>query len=217
MYTTVEGARTARDDLVEAMRAVLARLGSQARSTLGDQFLDDAWPGILARFGPNEALGEALKRWAEASPKPLVLLIDEIDTLQGDPLLSVLQQLRAGYPMRPAAFPQCVVLCGLRATCATTASGPPAPLQHSGGVVALGGLHAGGDAGPPRPAHRGDGAGVHGRRPRGDMDPDPGPAVAGERAGLRDLLQEQGRARPHPCGERGRRRRGARRRLIVRR
>ena len=114
VYTTVEGARTARDDLVEAMRAVLARLGSQARSTLGDQFLDDAWPGILARFGPNEALGEALKRWAEASPKPLVLLIDEIDTLQGDPLLATLQQLRAGYPMRPAAFPQCVVLCGLR-------------------------------------------------------------------------------------------------------
>ncbi len=114
VYTTVEGARTARDDLVEAMRAVLARLGSQARSTLGDQFLDGAWPGILARFGPNEALSEALKRWAEASPKPLVLLIDEIDTLQGDPLLSTLQQLRAGYPMRPAAFPQCVVLCGLR-------------------------------------------------------------------------------------------------------
>ena len=114
VYTTVEGARTARDDLVEAMRAVLARLGSQARSTLGDQFLDDAWPGILARFGPNEALGEALKRWSEASTKPLVLLIDEIDTLQGDPLLATLQQLRAGYPMRPGAFPQCVVLCGLR-------------------------------------------------------------------------------------------------------
>ena len=114
VYTTVETARTARDDLVEAMRAVLARLGSQARSTLGDQFLDDAWPGILARFGPNEALGEALKRWSEASPKPLVLLIDEIDTLQGDPLLATLQQLRAGYPTRPAAFPQCVVLCGLR-------------------------------------------------------------------------------------------------------
>ena len=114
VYTTVETARTARDDLVEAMRAVLARLGSQARSTLGDQFLDDAWPGILARFGPNEALGEALKRWSEASPKPLVLLIDEIDTLQGDPLLATLQQLRAGYPMRPGTFPQCVVLCGLR-------------------------------------------------------------------------------------------------------
>ena len=114
VYTTVENARTARDDVERAMRTVLSGLGSRARMTLGDEFLAKAWSGILAEFGPDGALGEALTRWAEVSPKPLVLLIDEIDTLQGDPLLSTLQQLRAGYPMRPAAFPQCVVLCGLR-------------------------------------------------------------------------------------------------------
>ena len=114
VYTTVETARTARDDVEEAIRTVLSGLGSRARMTLGDEFLAREWSGILAEFGPNGALGEALTRWAEASAKPLVLLIDEIDTLQGDPLLSTLQQLRAGYPMRPAAFPQCVVLCGLR-------------------------------------------------------------------------------------------------------
>ena len=115
VYTTVETARTARDDVEEAMRTVLAGLGSQVRSTLGDDFLARHWSGILAEFGPSEALRETLKRWSEASPKPLVLLIDEIDTLQGDPLLSTLQQLRGGYPiMRPEAFPQSVVLCGLR-------------------------------------------------------------------------------------------------------
>ena len=114
VYTTVETARTARDDVGEAMRTVLAGLGSRARSTLGGGFPAKAWSGILAEVGPNEALGETLKQWSEASPKPLVLLIDEIDTLQGDPLLSTLQQLRGGYPMRPGAFPQCVVLCGLR-------------------------------------------------------------------------------------------------------
>ena len=114
VYTTVETARTARDDVEEAMRTVLSGLGSRARLTLGDEFLAREWSGILAEFGPNGALGEALTRWAEASSKPLVLLVDEIDTLQGDPLLATLQQLRAGYPMRPGAFPQCVVLCGLR-------------------------------------------------------------------------------------------------------
>ena len=114
VYTTVETARTARDDVEQVMRTVLSGLGSRARMTLGDEFLAREWSGILAEFGPSGALGEALTRWAEASPKPLVLLVDEIDTLQGDPLLSTLQQLRAGYPMRPAAFPQCVVLCGLR-------------------------------------------------------------------------------------------------------
>ena len=114
LYTTVEAARTARDDVQRAMRAVLSGLGSDARVTLGDEFLAEEWSGILAKFDPDGALGEALTRWAQASPKPLVLLIDEIDTLQGDPLLSALQQLRAGYPMRPEGFPQCVVLCGLR-------------------------------------------------------------------------------------------------------
>ncbi len=114
VYTTVETAGTAHDDVERAMRAVLSGLGSDVRSTLDDEFLAKEWSGILAEFGPNGALREALKRWAEASAKPLVLLIDEIDTLQGDPLLAALQQLRAGYPMRPGAFPQCVVLCGLR-------------------------------------------------------------------------------------------------------
>ena len=114
VYTTFEIARTAREDVAETMRTVLPTLGSDARSTLGDDFLAREWSGILADFGPSGALREALRRWSEASAKPLVLLIDEIDTLQGDPLLSTLQQLRAGYPMRSAQFPQSVVLCGLR-------------------------------------------------------------------------------------------------------
>ena len=114
VYVTVETARTARDDVQRAMRTVLVRLASQARATLDDGFLDDIWPDVLARVGADEALGEALSRWAQASPGPLVLLIDEIDTLVGDSLLSVLQQLRAGYPGRPARFPHSVVLCGMR-------------------------------------------------------------------------------------------------------
>ena len=43
-----------------------------------------------------------------------MLLLDEIDALVGDTLISALRQLRAGYDMRPAAFPQSVVLCGIR-------------------------------------------------------------------------------------------------------
>ena len=60
---------------------------------------------------------EALTRWARSSAKPLVLLIDEIDALVGDSLLSVLRQLRAGYDLRPGGFPQSVVLCGVRDVC----------------------------------------------------------------------------------------------------
>ena len=46
--------------------------------------------------------------------KPLVLLLDEVDALVGDTLISLLRQLRAGYPKRPGQFPQTVILCGVR-------------------------------------------------------------------------------------------------------
>ena len=54
-----------------------------------------------------------LSRWCRADSTPLVLLVDDIDSLVGDTLLSVLRQLRAGYPQRPTTFPQSVVLCGV--------------------------------------------------------------------------------------------------------
>ena len=96
------------------MRAILSALARAARQTLDDQFVADAWPGIFEVSGPNDALGETLSRWAESDPRPLVLLIDEIDALIGDSLLAVLRQLRAGYPDRPRRFPRSVVLCGVR-------------------------------------------------------------------------------------------------------
>ena len=114
VYVNVESGQAAREDVERVTRTVLAGLASRARLTLGDEFLGQIWPGILAEVGPDFALQEALTRWAAASPKPLVLLIDEIDALIGDALLSVLRQLRAGYDLRPEGFPQSVVLCGVR-------------------------------------------------------------------------------------------------------
>ena len=113
VYVNIEGAQALREDVERATQVILGQLASWARTTLGDKFLDAIWLDILAKYGPG-ALGEALTRWAEASPKPLVLLIDEIDSLIGDTLLAVLRQLRAGYVLRPARFPQSVVLCGVR-------------------------------------------------------------------------------------------------------
>lgn len=39
-------------------------------------------------------LAEALHAWARACPRPLVLFFDEIDSLRGRSLISVLRQLR---------------------------------------------------------------------------------------------------------------------------
>ena len=114
VYINVERGQTAREDVERAMRAILGELASRARSALGEKFLTGVWSGILAEYGPDGALAEALTRWAESDPKPVVLLIDEIDALIGDSLLAVLRQLRGGYDLRPGSFPQSVVLCGVR-------------------------------------------------------------------------------------------------------
>jgi hypothetical protein len=46
--------------------------------------------------------------------RPVVLLLDEVDALVSDTLISLLRQIRAGYNERPTAFPQSVILCGVR-------------------------------------------------------------------------------------------------------
>ena len=113
VYVNIEGGQALREDVERAMQVILGTLSSWARVTLGDEFLSENWSGIFAEFGAG-ALAEALTRWAQSDPKPLVLLIDEIDSLIGDTLLAVLRQLRAGYVLRPDNFPQSVVLCGVR-------------------------------------------------------------------------------------------------------
>ena len=109
----VEVGQVARDDVAEGMRAVLSSLAMSAQ-LLGDDHPEGIWPDTLTRAGANNALRQVLARWCVANPVPLVLLVDEIDSLVGDTLLSVLRQLRAGYEQRPEGFPQSVVLCGVR-------------------------------------------------------------------------------------------------------
>ncbi len=114
VYVNVEGGQAAREDVEAAVRTVLNELARRAYDTLGDEYLDEAWPAVLAKAGPQSALRDAFTRWSRDDPKPLVVLIDEIDALVGDSLLAVLRQLRAGYDLRPGGFPQSVVLCGVR-------------------------------------------------------------------------------------------------------
>ena len=114
VYANVEAGQAGREDTQRAMRAILGHLALAARVTLRDEFVDGIWLDALERLGPDGAVTEVLSRWAQADSRPLVLFIDEIDTLVGDTLLSMLRQLRAGYTLRPEAFPQSVVLCGVR-------------------------------------------------------------------------------------------------------
>ena len=109
----VEVGQVARDDTARGMRSILSSLAASAR-LLGDDFPRRVWLDVLQQSGPDDALKDLLIEWCEANPTPLVLLVDEIDSLVGDTLLSVLRQLRAGYEHRPEGFPQSIVLCGVR-------------------------------------------------------------------------------------------------------
>ena len=114
LYINVESAQTARADVGAAIAAVFDEVTKRAHIMLGDDSLQALQDDILPRRSPNMALNLLLTRWAAADPKPLVVLVDEIDAMIGDSLISVLRQLRSGFHLRPTHFPQSVVLCGVR-------------------------------------------------------------------------------------------------------
>jgi hypothetical protein len=114
LYVNFEVGQAAREQVATAMRALLEEIGQRARLVLDDPFPLATWPGIFERSGEHGALNSLLTEWCLRFPRPLVLLIDEIDSLIGDTLIAVLRQLRAGYDKRPQAFPSSIILCGVR-------------------------------------------------------------------------------------------------------
>jgi hypothetical protein len=78
-----------------------------------------AWlpPELGPPVGTREAaatLAEYITAWCLACPRPIVLFLDEIDALANSSLISVLRQLRDGYPTRPGNFPHSLAIIGMR-------------------------------------------------------------------------------------------------------
>lgn len=113
LYFNVEAAQAMREDVEDAMRIILVEIAIRAESLLNDPYPKQIMEDVIRSAG-NSALNVLLSHWAEQCEKPLIILIDEIDSLIGDTLLSVLRQLRSGYDKRPNNFPQSIVLCGVR-------------------------------------------------------------------------------------------------------
>ena len=93
--------------------AELAILGAW-RNTIEDNLPPELQPPTWVYNAPGQRIGENLRAWSRAIERPLVLFIDEIDSLQDETLISVLRQLRDGYRSRPENFPSTVGLIGLR-------------------------------------------------------------------------------------------------------
>ena len=114
VYANIEAAQAARENVEAGMRAILSEIGGRAKYFLKDNLPDNRMAEMLSQYGGQSALGRLLTEWSEADARPLMLMLDEVDALIGDTLISLLRQVRSGYDKRPASFPQSVILCGVR-------------------------------------------------------------------------------------------------------
>ncbi len=114
VHANLQPARDAGDEVDRAIRSVFDVLTLREETTLGEDTLERIVESLEPGFRPNTAVLKAFGRWARADPRPLVIVLDEVDALGRASLLLLLDQLRAGYETRPKRFPHSIVVCGLR-------------------------------------------------------------------------------------------------------
>ncbi|QEP44072.1 ATP-binding protein [Ectothiorhodospiraceae bacterium BW-2] len=114
LYANIETAQTARSDVAMGVEGICRAIANQVELYWGEQRLKTWLNNEGSQESPHQKLQALLQMWARHHPKPIILLLDEVDALIGDTLVSLLRQLRAGYTQRPQAFPQSVLLCGVR-------------------------------------------------------------------------------------------------------
>ncbi len=89
-------------------RALLEAIAQAAGEQLPAALRPPPWPPSYdVRF-----MGVVLSAWARACPRPLVLLLDDVDLLPREARARLFAQLRATYEARPRAAPWSVVFCG---------------------------------------------------------------------------------------------------------
>ena len=112
VYANFECGQASRNDKEEAVTALIRQLKLRSEDLLPSASLNQLEADSLSGES-GMALNQFIQGLCKLSPKPLVLLIDEIDSLIGDTLISVLRQIRSGYDIRPDRFPQSIILCGV--------------------------------------------------------------------------------------------------------
>lgn len=113
VYANVEGGQGSRNNVQSVVKSTVDTLAEEFRSGLGND-MPLAIRDEVQTVGMDSMLATYLRRLSEHCPKPIVLVLDEIDALVGDSLVSILRQIRSGYANRPKAFPQTIILCGVR-------------------------------------------------------------------------------------------------------
>ncbi|MBP5340511.1 MAG: ATP-binding protein [Prevotella sp.] len=113
VYVNVEAGQASRDKVEEVVGSTCDTLAERFRQLLQSDLPLEIRESTR-KLKSDSMLTVFLQRLSQALPKPIVLFIDEIDALVGDSLISVLRQIRSGYESRPQAFPNSIILCGVR-------------------------------------------------------------------------------------------------------
>ncbi len=113
VYANVEAGQAMRNNIADVIDSTCDVIADRTSKILGS---DLPWTVREEVRNVNAAsmLTMFLSKLTMTLQKPFVLFLDEIDALVGDSLVSVLRQLRSGYDERPSAFPQSIILCGVR-------------------------------------------------------------------------------------------------------
>src|SRR3989338_3879935 len=110
LYVNIEPAQAARNNIEQGVESILNELKSSGKIFCPqEQALFDLVDAELRQVSVS-SLKNVLQDWASVCEKPIILFLDEIDSLVGDTLISVLRQLRAGYNNRPKHFPNSICL-----------------------------------------------------------------------------------------------------------
>ena len=111
LWATCEMGEVYRHDPEEVSQIVISDIARNASQWLPAELRP---PPPMSALPGGDKLAAYLKIWCETCPRPVVLLLDEIDALQDDALISVLRQLRGLYANRPNGAPASLALIGLR-------------------------------------------------------------------------------------------------------
>ncbi len=107
---SVQAAAVFSHDIDTAERLLLDTWRDVAEDALPPELRPPKW----RKAETGQRIRAALRAWARAIPRPLVVFLDEVDSLKDDLLLSLLHQLRDGFTYRPKSFPWSLALVGLR-------------------------------------------------------------------------------------------------------
>lgn len=113
-YVNVEAGQAYREHIDRAMAVICDELLHQLAVDTGVSFSRKEIEKAIGSSAGGRSFNAMLRLWAAQSSRPCILFIDEVDSLIGDTLISLLRQLRSGYTGRPKQFPQSIVLCGVR-------------------------------------------------------------------------------------------------------